>query len=130
MVSLMKCIPWFETMVKGHPNLIKMHLYKNLAMITTILEHKAFSSMPTWLHDWSPQGCTYFLCASPLVWHVQWNLNPISWMGLMVMLSIVWPYLKMSNSLIFYIHHMIYECVMHLCGQWATNTLHPISLWW
>ncbi len=40
----MKCTPWFITMVKGHPNLVNICSYTNLAVITTILVLSAFAS--------------------------------------------------------------------------------------
>jgi hypothetical protein len=45
MVLLMKCMPWFETIVRGHPNLVKMHSYKNLAITTIVLESNALASI-------------------------------------------------------------------------------------
>jgi hypothetical protein len=40
----MKCTPWFVTMVRGHPNLVIIHSYKNLAVIIVILVMSAFAS--------------------------------------------------------------------------------------
>jgi len=40
----MKCIPWFVTIVRGHPNLVKIYSYKNLTITTIVLVLSAFTS--------------------------------------------------------------------------------------
>jgi hypothetical protein len=40
----MKCMLWSKTGVRGHPNLVKMHSYKNLARIIAMPKHNDLAS--------------------------------------------------------------------------------------
>jgi len=50
MASLMKWAPWFVTRVKGHPNLVSMHSYRNFVVIVVALIFNVLTS--TYLVAW------------------------------------------------------------------------------
>jgi len=43
-VSLMECTSWYVTIVRGHPNLVRIYSYINFVIISTILVLSVFAS--------------------------------------------------------------------------------------